>query len=180
MLIDSSRSCLIVVDVQEKLAPAVSEGTSAVANCAKLLEAAVALEVPRMITEQYPSGLGPTLAALTRLVPAVEPVEKITFSCLGEPAFRERFRHLDRSQAVLCGMETHVCVLQTGLEMRAAGGEVFVVADACGSRDPANKAAALARLERAGAEVVTTEMVLFEWLRRAGTASFRKLLPLIK
>ena len=107
-------------------------------------------------------------------------MEKITFSCLGAADFAARLSALGRTQAVVCGAEAHVCVLQTALDLRARDRRVFIVADATGSRDPANREAALARLSQAGATVVTTEMVLFEWLKRAGTEDFRALLPLIK
>jgi nicotinamidase-related amidase len=105
---------------------------------------------------------------------------KMTFSCMGEPEIRERLAGFERAQVVVCGTETHVCVLQSALGLRAAGYEVFVVADGCGTRERADHERALQRLERAGCTIVTAEMVLFEWLERAGTAAFRDILPTIR
>ncbi|MDX1402346.1 MAG: isochorismatase family protein, partial [Kiloniellales bacterium] len=106
--------------------------------------------------------------------------EKTSFSCWREPGFEDRFRSHGRNQALVFGMEAHVCVLQSVLEMLGAGVQVYVVADACGSRRPEDKALALSRMAARGAEVVSSEMVIFELLRVAATAEFREVLPLIK
>jgi nicotinamidase-related amidase len=180
MLIESAKSCLILVDLQARLAPAISGRDEVVRNARLLLRAAARLDVPAILTEQYPRGLGATLPEIAALAPGAARVEKVAFCSLDEPAFASRFQALGRRQVVLGGTEAHVCVLQTGMALLADGASVFVVADAVGSRDPRNAAAALRRLERAGAEAVTTEMVVFEWLKRAGTDAFRDLLPAIK
>lgn len=180
MLLRAGSSALLVIDVQERLAPAIAERDSVVGNAGRLLKAARRLTVPALASEQYPHGLGPLVHELDRLVPHDARLEKTAFSCMGEPAFSDRFLSLGREQAVLLGMETHVCVLQTALDLVATGVRTYVVADACGSRTVENKRAGLERMARAGVEVVTTEMVLFEWLGRAGTDAFRDLLGLIK
>lgn len=180
MLINAEESVLVLVDLQERLIPAIAGKEKLLRNCATLLQGARRLSVPILASEQYPTGLGRTTASLAAGLAPEEVVEKITFSCLATPDFGARLSALGRPQVVVCGAEAHVCVLQTALDLRARGHRVFIVADATGSRDPANCKAALARLSRAGAEVVTTEMVLFEWLKRAGTEDFRALLPLIK
>ncbi len=179
-LIEAADSCLIAVDLQERLAPAISGGDAALRKASLLLRAAARLDVPVLLTEQYPKGLGGTLPEIARLAHQAGKLEKIAFSALAEPGFRERLRALGRGQAVLLGTEAHVCVLQTGLDILSDGLALFAVADAVGSRDPADARAALRRLERAGATIVTAEMVVFEWLRRAGTQDFRHLLPYIK
>lgn len=180
MLIEADGSCLLVVDVQARLAPAVAESEGVVANCAVLMRAAARLGVPILVSEQYPKGLGPTVEALAGLAPPGSVLAKVAFSCLGDADYARRFAALGRPQAVIAGMEAHVCVLQTAMDVLAAGGSAFVVADAVSSRAPDNAAAALDRLAGAGATVVTTEMVVFEWLRRAATPEFKELSRLIK
>ena len=180
MLISADRSCLLIVDVQSRLAPAIENREAAEANCAILLKAAARLSVPVLASEQYPKGLGVTVEALQPLIPEDDRIEKTAFSCLREVGFADRFKALGRPQAVVAGMETHVCVLQTALDLQQSGTETFVVADASGSRRGESKEMALQRLTQAGVTVVTTEMVVFEWLRRAGSDDFKALSKLIK
>lgn len=180
MLINAADSCLLVVDIQDRLLPAVCEREAVLANAAILLKSAAALGVPVLASEQYPKGIGHTVDAVAQLLPAGSVVEKLHFSCLADAEFARRLADLGRRQAVVAGLEAHVCVLQTAESLLAAGHDVFVVADATSSRRPANHAAALRRLEAAGARIVTTEMVVFEWLAQAGTPAFRELSRLIK
>ncbi len=180
MLLSAGRSALIVVDVQERLAPAMAASEAAIARCAVLMQAARRLAVPIVVSEQYPKGLGATVPALAALAPADATFAKLSFSCAGEPAIAARLTALGRDQFVLCGIETHVCVLQTAFGLAATGAHVAVVEDAVASRRPADKAAALRRLDRAGIAVVTSEMVVFEWLGRAGTPEFKDLSALIR
>ena len=143
-------------------------------NTALLLEAATRLSVPVMLTEQYPKGLGPTVPDLAaKLPPGATRIEKTAFSACGALP-------LSRPQVVLAGMEAHVCVLQTALELAAAGREVFVVGDAVCSRTPANYANALDRLRASGVVLTNTESVVFEWLRDAAHEHFRALSKLIR
>ncbi len=130
--------------------------------------------------EQYPKGIGHLVAPIGELLPAGSVVEKVHFSCMADADFARRFAALGRRQAVVAGLEAHVCVLQTAEGLLAAGNDVFVVADAVSSRLPANHAMAMRRLEGAGARIVTTEMVVFEWLGQAATPEFRELSRLIK
>lgn len=180
MLIKAERSCLLVVDVQSKLAPTTRDSERVVANISVLLKAAARLGVPVLASEQYPKGLGPTVEEIARLLPPGSILDKVHFSCLGDTGLAGRFRELGRDQAVVVGLEAHVCVLQTSLDLIDDGRQVFVVADATSSRAAANREAALRRLETAGCGVVTTEMVVFEWLGRAGTPEFKELSALIK
>ena len=180
MLIRRTDSLLLVVDIQEKLAPAIHDSATVTANSVRLLEAARRLAVPAFVSEQYVKGLGPSVAAIRNAAVDAHFFEKTHFSCAAEPGVVERLRQCGRPQIILTGTETHVCVLQTALGLLAAGFAVFLVADASCSRTPANRQAALDRRRAAGVGIVTTEMVLFEWLQRAATDEFRALLPLIK
>jgi len=180
MLIDREQSLLLVVDVQERLAPAIHDGTAAIAGNRRLLAGAGHLGIPILVSEQYVRGLGPTVADLLPLPTGARRFDKTHFACTREPGFLEQLAETGRRQILVTGMEAHVCVLQTVLGLLDAGYAVFLVADAAASRTPENHAAAVARARAAGAHIVTTEMVLFEWLERAGTDDFRALLPLIK
>jgi nicotinamidase-related amidase len=180
VLIERDHSQLLVVDVQEKLAPAIHDGAAAIANNRRLLASAGQLGIPVFVSEQYVRGLGRTVAELLPLPDGAHLLEKMHFSCTREPGFLEQLAQTGRRQVVVTGMEAHVCVLQTVLGLLATGYTVFLVEDAASSRTPANRAAAVERMRAAGAHVVTTEMVVFEWLQKAGTDDFRALLPLIK
>ncbi|MGB8274583.1 MAG: hydrolase [Alphaproteobacteria bacterium] len=180
MLMERQQSCLLVVDVQERLLPSIRNKQQVVSNCRILLTAAARLGVPVLASEQYPKGLGPTVPELRPLLPEGAVLEKVEFSCAANRPYLERLKGLGRRQAVITGIEAHICVLQTALGLKAEGYDGFVVADAMGSRTPASHEAALARLRLAGIPAVTTEMVLFEWLGCAGTAEFKELSALIR
>ena len=184
MLLSVKRSTLLIVDLQEKLAPAVHELRRVLANVKILLSAARALGVPVLASEQYPKGLGPTLPEISALLTsagAPRPVvEKTHFSCLAEPGFAEFLAPAPRDQIVLAGIEAHVCVLQTALDFKAMGRDVFVVADACSSRTQANAELAYKRMRKNDIDVVSTEMVVFEWLHQAGNPAFKSLSALIR
>ncbi|MEE8522645.1 MAG: hydrolase [Thermoanaerobaculia bacterium] len=173
MLIDAEKSCLLVVDVQERLLPAIHESDRVVRNIGWLMQIAGELGVPILMSEQYPRGLGHTVAELRDLVPAEEIVEKIHFSCAASPECRRRLDVIGRQQIVVTGIEAHVCVLQTALGLLEDGFEVYAVADAVSSRRAAAAELAVERLRRDGVRVVGREMVAFEWLHQAGTDRFR-------
>lgn len=179
-LLRAETSVLLVVDVQERLAPAIAGRARLLANVERLCRAASRLAVPIEASEHYPGGLGPTVAELEAVVPMESRFEKITFSCLGEPGFAARLEALGRPQVVVAGCEAHVCVLQSAISLAEAGYHTYIVADATGSRDPVNAERALARMVEAGITAVTTEMVLFEWLERGDHPAFKDLLKLIK
>lgn len=189
MLIQRHDALLLVVDIQEKLAPAIFESAQVVRNTVRLIEGARQLEVPVFISEQYVQGLGPSVPEIRQAATAESAAgprvdgrffEKIHFSCATEPGVVDLLRSSGRKQVILTGTETHVCVLQSALGLLEAGFQVFLVADAASSRTPENRTLAIERLRAAGVAIVSTEMVLFEWLQRAGTDAFRKMLPLIK
>lgn len=173
MLMRTDRSVLLLIDLQERLSPAIHEGGQVLDNALWLTRVAQRLAVPVICTEQYPQGLGPTLPALRALLPETAMVEKIHFSAVPEGGIFAAPGG-DRAQFVVAGTETHVCVQQTVLDLLDAGRRVFVVDEAVGSRRPADKALALERMRRHGADIVSREMVAFEWLRRAGTDLFRQ------
>jgi len=180
MLMRAEQSALIVVDVQERLAPVTADADRVIGNCHRMVTAARTLEIPVLLSEQYPKGLGPTVDSLATKAADGEIVEKIHFSCAAEPRFLTRFRELGRGQAVIAGMEAHICVLQTAFGLLEEGIEVFAVADAVTSRAADSKDRALERMGEAGVGIVTTEMVLFEWMGRAGTDAFRTISKLVK
>jgi nicotinamidase-related amidase len=180
-LLERGRSRLLVVDVQEKLAPAMADYASMEAAAGRLIQGARRLAVPAVVSEQYPAGLGPTVAALREALGAETPVlAKTAFSCLGDAALKSGLLSGARDQVVVCGLEAHVCVLQTSLDLLAHGREVYVVADAVASRVQANRALALERLARARAQIVSTEMVLFEWLGDAADPAFKDISRLVR
>jgi nicotinamidase-related amidase len=174
---EAGRSTLLVIDFQARLMPAITGGDAAIANAGRLVEAARLLDVPMIVTEQYPKGLGATVEALD--VEGAPVVEKLTFGAARAEGFAGHLPR-DRPDMVVTGCEAHVCVLQTVLGLLDAGHRVFLVADATASRSPSNRDAAIARMERHGAEIVTTEMVIFEWLGTAAHPRFKETTALIK
>ncbi len=180
MLIRARDSALVVIDMQECLVAAMLAPARTLRNAALLVEAASEVGVPVMLTEQYPKGLGRTAKQLAAAADGYPIFEKIHFSCMEDDAFSAAFTALDRKQVVLAGMEAHICVVQTAASLLEAGYEVFVASDATASRTAQSEAACLHRLSAAGVGIVTSEMVIFEWLGKAGTPAFKKMLPRIK
>lgn len=167
-------STLVIVDIQERLAAVMAARETVIAKTGLLIEAATRLGVPIVVTEQYPKGLGHTESQLSAaLPPGAKVVEKSTFSACGT-------LELERPQVIIAGMEAHVCVLQTAIELAAAGRQVFVVGDAVCSRAESNCGNALARLQQAGVIVTNAESLVFEWLRDASNEHFRPLSKLIR
>jgi nicotinamidase-related amidase len=179
-ILAAARSALVVVDVQARLAPAIAGHEAVVRRTLLLLEAAAALDVPVLASEQNPGGIGESVPEVAALLPAGARIAKTHFSCMREPAFAARWQALDRAQAVVCGMEAHVCVAQTALDLAAHGVETFVVVDAVGSRRDENRMAALHRLGLAGVMPVPAESVVFEWLGDSDNAAFKPLIARIK
>lgn len=172
MLMNRDQSALLVVDIQERLLPHIHEGEAVLANAVWLVRVAQRLGVPVMLSEQYPKGIGHTVAVLRGLTSPESIAEKLHFSCVAAKCL-DGLPGAERPQVVVAGTESHVCALQTVLDLRAQGKEVFVVADAVGSRKPADKELALARMRSHGVHIVSREMVAFEWLKQAGTDEFR-------
>lgn len=181
LAVNAVSSQLVLIDMQVKLASAmqVEALQGVVKNTAILVQAAQLLQVPILVTEQYPQGLGETLPEIKQFLPNNKPIAKTAFSACSEPKFNQQL-HRDKSQIVLAGMEAHICVLQTALALLQAGKTVFVVEDAMLSRSPANKANALARLRDAGCMYTNTESVVFEFLSNANHEAFKAISKLIK
>ena len=171
----SSASCLLVIDVQEKLIPAIHGGEAVLDHVAWLIRLARELDVPVRLTEQYPRGLGPTVAKVRSQVLDDELLEKVHFSCLDADPIRRELAALGRRQVILAGTEAHVCVLQSVFQLLEEGYQVFVVDDAVSSRRPRDVELALARMQGAGAQIVSREMIAFEWLNCAGTELFKRI-----
>lgn len=185
-LLDAARSQLVIVDVQERFGGAIADLPQVAARTSLLAKAATLLKVPVTVSEQYPKALGPTLAEVASALPAGTPVfEKLSFSAFEAPECAARLgeglRAERRHQIVLCGVEAHVCVLQTAGDLMAnLEAQVFVVKDAVASRRERDRDAAFDRLVQMGAQLVTSEMVIFEWLQKAGTPEFKQLQALVK
>lgn len=180
MRLDRSSSFLLVVDVQEKLAPRVEGHERLIARAIALVRAARLLGVPVLASEHCPERIGQTVPALRSLVGEDGVVTKVHFSCADEGSCLARFNALGRRQVVIAGIEAHVCVMQTALGMRERGYEPFMVEDAVGSQRPEDRAAGLQRIAAAGCSPATTEMAIFEWLHRADDARFREALQIVK
>ena len=174
-LLNAKTATLVIVDFQSRLMPAIHDGTRMVENAKRLVDAAKLLAVPVLMTEQNPAGLGGTVPELADAGPVIT---KMSFDSCAEPAFLEALA--GDGELVLCGCEAHVCVGQTVLSLLEHKRRVVVVLDAIGSRAPESKEVALRRMERHGAEIVTTEMVVFEWLRTAAHPQFRPVSKLIR
>ena len=174
--INNQESLLLIIDVQDKLVNML-EGSDVKDNAIKIAKACGILEIPALITEQYPKGLGSTIEEIKDALPNAEYVEKTTFSAFKEDEVK---KFLSQKQVIIFGIETHICVLQTAMDLLTEGYEVFVVQNACGSRNEENKQAALRRLILAGAQIVTTEMVLFELLEGSKHPNFKEVQALIK
>ncbi len=184
-LLEPGRSALALIDFQARLMPAMEHAASILLNARRLKDAATMFSVPIVVTEQNPAGLGHTVPDLgLHDVGAAGPstrvpvIAKAAFGACVEPAFTDALA--GRGDVIVTGCESHICVLQTALGLLDAGKRVFVVEDAIGSRRAVNKDAALRRLERHGAEIVTTEMVVFEWVRTFDSPLFKRAAALIR
>ena len=185
MILKRQKSQLLVVDIQARLLPAMASQEALMANVARLCEGARLLDIPITISEQYPKGIGATVPAVLEACGGNAVVlPKLTFSCLRDEAIARRINefgkvHL-RTQIVLCGIEAHVCVLQTALDLRVSGFDVAVIGDAISSRAPDSKTFAIERMRSQAIDMATMEMVIFEWLERADGPHFKTLSQLIK
>lgn len=177
MLLTAEGAVLLLIDLQERLMPVIHDHETVVARSVRLAEAAQLLDVPIRATEQNPAGLGATVAPLAAYPQATLP--KTTFSAAADPGF-SALLPAGAGQIIVAGVEAHVCVLQTVLGLLGSGRRVVVAADATSSRDPADRAAAIERARQHGAEIVTSEMVLFEWLHDARHPKFHEVQKLLK
>jgi nicotinamidase-related amidase len=180
--LEAHQCALIVVDIQEKLLPPIFNQEALVKNSQLLIRLARILDLPIIVTTQYSKGLGPTVPEIASLLEGVTAFDKLEFSCFGSDQFRSRLKALpgNRNTVLLCGMEAHICVMQTALGALNEGYLVHVASDAVGSRAEWNWKIGLERMKSAGAVISSTEMMMYELLRCSGTAQFKELLQYLK
>ena len=173
--LDEKGAVLVIIDIQEKLAGAMKEKDRVVTNCGHLIEISKLKDVPILVTEQYPQGLGTTIREIEAEVNEHAHFSKMCFSCMEMPEIKRALDDLSRKKIILSGMETHVCVLQTCLDLLSSGYEVHVVSDATCSRSQENWKIGLEMMRDAGAVITSTETVLFQLLKVAGSEEFRRI-----
>ena len=173
-------AALLIIDIQERLAPVMTARDAVINNCLHLIELSKMLNIPIIVTEQYSKGLGRTVEEIRNALPAYQPIEKMTFNCCYEQSFFNVVKKLNRRTLILTGMETHICVLQTCTGLLKDGYNTHVVNDAVCSRAKENWETALEYLRDAGSVITCTETVLFQLLRVAGTKEFKAISQRIK
>ena len=180
--LDPERCALIVIDIQEKLLPPIFEKERLVRNAQLLIRLACILKMPTLMSTQYSKGLGNTVPEIASMLPDVEPLEKMAFSCFGSDVFCSALKRVpgNRNTVLLCGMESHICVAQTALAALREGYLVHVAADAVSSRTELNWKIGLERMRSAGAVISSTEMMIYEALRSSGTSEFKDMLKHLK
>ena len=175
-----NETAAVIIDIQEKLLPHIYEGESILQNSLKLIEGLKILSTPIIITQQYSKGLGSTVTSIINKFPEFSYIEKNSFSCCDEPVFKEKVFHLGKPNIILFGIESHVCVLQTCIDLLGAGLTPFVVEDCVSSRKPNDKLIAIERMRQEGARITTMESLLFELCRTAGNEIFRSISRIVK
>ena len=179
-MLEIDNCSLVVVDVQGKLAQIMYEKELLFKNIQVLIKAAKILNIPILWCQQVPAALGPTVPEIAELLTGIEPINKSSFSCCGDQNFIEKLSHLKTNQVLICGIETHVCIYQTTIDLLRTGYYVNVIADAVSSRTQENKHIALQRIAAEGAKISSVEMTLFELLRTAKHPNFKEVARLIK
>jgi nicotinamidase-related amidase len=181
-LLDADQCALVVVDIQEKLLPPIFQKEQLVRNAQLLIRTARVLKIPTLVSTQYAKGLGGTVPEIAVLLPETEPIDKQLFSCFGSDVFCASLKRLpgNRNTLLLCGMETHICVMQTALAALSEGYLVHVASDAVSSRVEWNWKVGLDRMRAAGAVISSTEMMIYELVRSSGSPAFKELLPHLK
>jgi nicotinamidase-related amidase len=176
----TENSVLLLIDFQERLFPVMHAKEKLLENVVKLTKGALALEIPIIVTEQYPKGLGPTIPEIKGLIPGFKAIEKTCFSCCDEPTFMAALGVLKRQQVIIAGIEAHICTYQTAVALTRTGFHVEVVSDSISSREAENKAVALNKLGLMGILPTTTEMALFELLKVAKGDKFKQISAIVK
>jgi nicotinamidase-related amidase len=179
-MLNLQNTALLMIDIQGKLLNVMFEKEALLENAQKLIKGLQLLGIPILVTEQNPKGLGPTQAELAQLLPNISPLPKFCFSCSRDKTFGQALSALNRRQVLLCGIESHICVYQTALELLDQKYEVQIVTDVVTSRSAANKTVALSRLQSEGAKLTSVEMVLFELLQTAENPNFKEISRIIK
>ena len=179
-MLNIDKTALVIIDVQEKLSRVMHEKEKLFENLQKLVKGVKLLNIPIIITEQNPNGLGPTVSEIAPLLTDIKPVTKFSFSCCGEEPFLRQLEMLNRKQVLLAGIETHVCVYQTAVDLIEAGYEVHTVVDCVSSRTLENKNLALDKMKSEGANLTSVEIALFELLKTAANPKFKELSKIVK
>ena len=179
-VLTTDNTVLVIIDIQDRMFRVMYNKERLLQNVLKLIKGVQVLEIPVVLTEQYPAGLGLTLPEITQLLPGIKPIEKLSFSCCGEEGFLKAVKSLNRRQVLMAGIEAHVCVYQTAIDLLNLGYEVHVVVDCISSRALENKEVSLTRMSSAGISLTTTEMALFELLRVAKTEKFKQVSDIVK
>jgi len=179
-MLDTAKCCLVIVDVQGKLAELMDNKEAVFANIEILIKTAKVLEFDIIWCQQHPRALGPTIPQIAKLLTDKEPIDKLSFSCCGYDEFNEKLKERRSRQVILCGIEAHVCIYQTAMDLLERDYEVHIITDAISSRTSANKEIAIRRMEAEGVLLSCTEMALFELLRTAKHPKFKELMKLIK
>ena len=179
-MLDEKNCCLVVVDVQGKLAQLMHDKEGLYKNIRILIQSAKILNIPVLWCQQVPAALGPTVPEIAELLIGSQPINKSSFSCSGCEEFNDKLDQLGRKQVMLSGIETHVCVYQTAIDLLAKGYEVYVIADAVSSRMLDNKQIGLNRIAAVGVRISSTEMALFEVLKSADHPHFKQITKLVK
>lgn len=180
MRIFVDNTAALVIDIQEKLFPHIADSKDLERNCKILISGLSVLEIPIIITEQYPKGLGPTIPEISKLLPKVEPIDKISFSSSGSEYFLHTLHELGKRNIIICGIEAHVCVLQTTIDIIERGYQPVVIEDCVSSRKLSDKETALKRMAQEGALISSYESILFELCQVAGTEQFKAISNLVK
>ena len=180
--LEAERCALLVIDIQQKLLPPIFHKDELVRNAKLLIRAAEVLKIPAVVTTQYSKGLGPTVPEIASLLPETDAIDKDRFSCFGSEMFCNLLKRLpgNRNTLLLCGMESHICVMQTALAALREGYIVHVASDAVCSRTEWNWKIGLERMRAAGAVISSTEMMIYELMRSSSSPAFKEMLPHLK
>ena len=177
----NKENCIFaIIDVQDKLVKAAKGGESLAENVSKVAKAAQILDIPVIITEQYPKGLGATVAQVKNALSNAKLIENTSFSAMNEPEFENELVNIGKTQILICGIETHICVLQTAADLLSKGYEVYVLKDGVSSRKEFENDTGIELLKQYGAKITCTEIVLFEWLKTSKNPNFKQIQALIK
>jgi nicotinamidase-related amidase len=179
-MFEINNSCLVVIDVQGKLAELMHDQETLYKNVQILIKAAKILDIPILWCQQVPKALGPTIETVAELLADNQPIDKSSFSCCGNEQFSNKLKETNRNQVIICGIETHVCVYQTAIDLLQQNYHVSVIADAVSSRTAENKQLTLDKMLSLGIDISSTEMMLFELLKTAEHPNFREIAKLIK
>ena len=179
-MLSVDNSVLLVIDVQEKLFRAIHQKEQLMDNLQRLIKGIKILEIPILLTEQYPQGLVSTIPEIAQLLPVIKPLPKVCFSCCGDEAFLQAFKKLNRKQVLIAGIESHVCVYQTAADLLTAGYEVYAVSDTISSRNEQNSDIGLKMMTQLGAKITSTEAALFELLKVAKGDKFKAISQIVR